>query len=428
MIFRFARTRLRRVLIAALLCLMFVCIGRIAATGRNVEQVSILMPAPFADATKPLVARFNREHRGSIHLSVTRGPLETEAISDLAVSSLLLGDTPFDALLMDITWVPKYVAAGWLEPLDPWFGTQDVEALVPGVRAGNTVGTVLYRWPFIASMGLLYWRTDLMDQPPRTPEELVDISRQLQDSRQVNWGYVWQGRQYEGLSCVFLEVVHGFGGFWFDPNRGTVGLDQSSAIAGASWLRGLISSGVSPEAVTNFAEPEVLQSFKSGEAAFMRNWPYAWAELQKPESDVRGRVGITTMVAEEGDASTATLGSWGLAILRGSAHTDAAAEAIRFLSSTESQKALYLSHGYTPTDKSLFQNPELIKINPILPQLAEALQHSQPRPESALYAQISDVLQRDLSAILTGEVGAREGMDRATDSTEAVLRSTGGPA
>lgn len=428
MTFRFARTRLGRVLLAALLGLILVPTGWLLARERTVEQVSILMPAPFADATMPLVARFNREHRGRIRLSVTRGPLETEAISDLAISSLLLGDTPFDALLMDITWVPKYVAAGWLKPLDHWFGPEAVAGLAEGVRAGNTVGNVLYRWPFVASMGLLYWRTDLMDHPPHTPEELVSTSRRLQTTGRINWGYVWEGRQYEGLSCVFLEVAHGFGGFWFDPGSigGKVGLDRKATVAAATWLRDLITSGISPEAVTNFAEPEALQSFKSGEAAFMRNWPYAWSELQKPDSDVKGRVGITTMVAETGDPSTATLGSWGLAILKGSDHVDATAEAIRFLSSSESQKALYLSHGYTPTNASLFQDPELIAINPILPQLAEALQHSQPRPESALYAQVSDVLQRDLSSILTGEMSAEQGMDRATATTRAILHSAGG--
>jgi multiple sugar transport system substrate-binding protein len=158
----------------------------------------------------------------------------------------------------------------------------------------------------------------------------------------------------------------------------------------------------------------------------MRNWPYAWAELQQPGSAVRGRVGITTMVANSGDPSTATLGSWGLSMLRGSAHPEATATAMRFLSSTESQKALFLSHGYTPTAASLYRDPELIALNPILPQLEEALEHALPRPETPLYAQISDVLQRDLSASLTGQQSAAQGMERASANTEAILRSAGG--
>jgi multiple sugar transport system substrate-binding protein len=421
-----ALRRLQPWMVAALTMALLVAGSMVWVQARPTESVNILMPAPFADATQPLVKRFNQEHHGRIRLTVTRGPLETEAISDLAISSLLLGDTPFDALLMDITWVPKYVAADWLQPLDPWFGPEAMAALAEGVRAGNSINDVLYRWPLVASMGLLYWRTDLIDQPPRTPQELVTISRQLQADGRVPWGYVWEGRQYEGLSCVVLELVHGFGGFWFQPDQAAVGLNQPQAIAAVAWLRQLISEGISPEAVTNYAEPEALQSFKAGDAAFMRNWPYAWAELQQPGSAVRGRVGITTMVANSGDPSTATLGSWGLSMLRGSAHPEATATAMRFLSSTESQKALFLSHGYTPTAASLYRDPELIALNPILPQLEEALEHALPRPETPLYAQISDVLQRDLSASLTGQQSAAQGMERASANTEAILRSAGG--
>ena len=62
---------------------------------QQVQSVTILMPAPYADATAALVDRFNDDHRGRIHLSISRGPLETESISDLAISSLLLGSPPF---------------------------------------------------------------------------------------------------------------------------------------------------------------------------------------------------------------------------------------------------------------------------------------------------------------------------------------------
>ena len=142
---------------------------------QQVQSVTILMPAPYADATAALVDRFNDDHRGRIHLSISRGPLETESISDLAISSLLLGSPPFDALLVDVTWLPKYVAAGWLEPLDPWFDQADEDDLVEGARLGNRVNGALYRWPLGADVGLLYWRTDLMPSPPRTPDQLTAL-------------------------------------------------------------------------------------------------------------------------------------------------------------------------------------------------------------------------------------------------------------
>ena len=115
----------------------------VSTLARQSDSVSILMPAPFADATAELVRSFNKEHKGRIHLDVIRGPLETESISDLAISSLLLGDTPFDGLLMDVTGsrnTPRPV--GWLHwmptslnktsPLSP---LEPVKAIMQKVRS-----------------------------------------------------------------------------------------------------------------------------------------------------------------------------------------------------------------------------------------------------------------------------------------------------
>ena len=416
-------TFIRRIF-ASLFAVLICSAGFGLVRARTIESVTFLMAAPFADATRDLVKQFNQEHRGEINLQVVRGPLETEAMSDLAISSLLLGKAPFDGLLMDVTWLPKYAAAGWMEPLEDFFNEKDVDALAIGAREGNSYDGHLYRWPLTADMGLLYYRTDLMEQPPETPEELVLVSQSLQKDRKVDWGYVWQGRQYEGLSCVYLEMIDGFGGDWLQPNNNHIGLDLDPGVQAAAWLQELIDQGVSPNAVTNYAEPEALQSFKVGDAAFMRNWPYAWTELQKSDSAVKGNVGITTMVARPGH-STATLGSWGLTVLKGSAHVNASIEAIRFLTNESSQKQLFLNHGYTPTQQSVFDDPQLLQDKPILAEFGQALKVVKARPETPLYAQISDVLTRQLSSILTRETTPKDGMNVATSHTNQILISAG---
>ena len=397
-----------------------------ALIAQDIESITILMPAPFADSTKELVRDFNQKYEKSIHLDVIRGPLETEAISDLAISSLLLGDTPFDALLMDITWLPKYARAGWLEALDNGFDESDVNDLTNGARLGNYYQGGLYRWPLVADIGLLFWRTDLMEQPPSTPDELVAMSRNLQNSKKVPWGYVWQGRQYEGLSCVYLEMIDGYGGDWFNPDLGTFGLDEKPGVQAAQWLTNLIKDGISPEAVTNYAESETLQSFKSGDSAFMRNWPYAWAELQKEDSRVRGKVGISTMVAAPGASPASTVGSWGLSLLKGSHHKEAVIKAFKFLTSKESQIKLFSDYGYTPTLKSIYEDPTLLEKYPYIVKLYEALKVGRMRPETPVYAQLSDVLQRNLSESLTQEVSADTSMNNATSTSEQIMLAAGG--
>ena len=412
-----------RILFISLVICFFTTFSGITDVNKPVI-INALMPAPFADSTKELVDDFNKAHRGTARLIVTRGPRETESVSDMAISNMLLGSSPFDLLLIDVTWLPKYAAAGWLYSLDEKFGEEELSSLVPGSRAGNSYNGSLYRWPLVADIGLLYWRKDLMKSPPKTPEELIRISKDIQSQNLVSNGYVWQGRQYEGLSCVFLEMLNAYGGVWLDKENNPK-LNSIQSQKAAKWLKELIVSGVSPKAVTNFSENETLQVFESGNAAMMRNWPYAWTELQKPSSPVKGIVGVTTMVAEPNQTPTATLGSWGLSILKTSPNKKEALEAISFLTSESAQKKLFLNNGYTPTKASLFKDKELNSLSPILPEIERALELSKPRPQTALYAQISDVLQRELSSFLTGQKELIEAMDSAQEITKNILRSAG---
>jgi multiple sugar transport system substrate-binding protein len=235
---------------------------------------------------------------------------------------------------------------------------------------------------------------------------------------------VWQGKQYEGLSCVVLEVLRGFGGHWLVENHPQ--LDSPAAVAAASWLQDLVRQGITPEAVANMGEPEALQLFQAGDAAFMRNWPYAWAELNKPDSPLRGKVAFTTMVSEEGKPHAATQGSWGFSLLAGSKHKAAAVEVLRFLTSAEAQKQLNLRWGYTPTRLSVFEDPELRAANPVLADLQQALAAAVLRPLSPVYAQLSDLLYRDVNTVITGDQPAPTAMRELQSNSERLLRSSGG--
>ena len=412
-------------LLAALLVALLLPVS--IAVARPAVTIRVLMPAPFVDATAATVEAFNRSHP-RLTIAVTRGPFETESVSDLAISSLLLGDSPYDLLLMDVSWTAKYAAAGWLLPLEDRLGPDPLAGVVSGARQGNVIDGHLWRVPMVASMGLLYWRTDLMERPPRTPAELVAVSRQLQQQGRVRWGFVWQGRQYEGLICDFLEVLHGFGGRWEPDLTPGLGLEQPEAAAAAGWLRQLLVDGISPAAVANFAEPETLQAFETGDVAFMRNWPYAWSELQKPGSRVAGKVGVTTMVAEPGQSPAATQGSWGLSVLRGSSHPDQAMEVLQALTGADSQRRLVKDWGNTPTLTALFEDPELLAASPTLPEQLRALEYAVLRPITPAYAQLSDILQRQLSDVITGGLPAAQAMGRAGQASTLLLESTGGEA
>ncbi|MBW4529484.1 MAG: extracellular solute-binding protein [Aphanothece saxicola GSE-SYN-MK-01-06B] len=415
-------------LLAVLLLVLLSASGQRAVQAVAAEPVPIrvLMPAPLADAVAGPVAHFNASGSG-VAVEVIRGPLDTETISDLAISSLLLGEAPFDLLLVDVSWLPKYVAAGWFVPLESWFGPDVLAAMEPGARLGNGLGEHLWRLPLTGDTGLLYWRTDLMPRPPRDTSELVAISRDLQRRDKVRWGYLWQGRQYEGLSCVMVEMLQGFGARWWDGATERTELDSPEAVAAADWLAGLLRDGVSPRAVANYAENDALQSFAAGEAAFLRNWPYAWREIEKGEGSVKGKVGVTPMVGAPGEQGGGTLGTWGLSLIKGSPHPEEAVAVIRWLTGPVVQRQLALEQGYAPTWSALYDDPDLQRRAPLLAVQRQALQHPQLRPPTPAYAQLSDLLARQVNGLLTGQGTGEQAMATAQRQSLQVLRSLAGP-
>jgi multiple sugar transport system substrate-binding protein len=390
-------------------------------------QVSILMQALERAQWEPIVERFEDENP-DIDLEIVEGPNATNLVEDLYTSAFLLGDSIYDLVYMDIVWTPKFAAAGWLEPLDDRISDEELSAFLEGDIEGGRYNGQLYRMPFRSDAGMLYYRQDLLEEngfePPETTQELIEISQTLQEQGDVEWGYVWQGRQYEGLAAVFVEVLEGHGGFWVNPDTEEVGLDEPEAIAALEFLTNTIDQGISPTGVTTYQEEEARRFFQNGRTVFMRNWPYVWPLANQDDSAVQGKIAIKPMVHEPGFDSGACQGGWGLALVKDSPHKEEAWRVIEFMTSESVQKQFILDTAYVPSRRSLFNDPDIVAKYSHYPDLLEVQEQSVLRPPIAQYAQASDILQRNLSSALTGRLSPQEAMERAANETRRLLGRT----
>lgn len=400
----------------AVLCVIFPVFSQQPVT------VRVLVQALEAAQWQPLVKDFNENHE-NIRLEVISGPNNTNLVEDLYTSAFLLGDSPYDLAYMDIVWVQKFAAAGWLYDLSNRVTSRQLQAYLEGDIEGGRYHNKLYRMPFRTDGGMLYYRTDLLSkigaEPPDTFEELIDISQKLQEQDLVQWGYLWQGRQYEGLSAMFTEILEGYGGFWIDPETKEVGLDKPEAIAAVQFLRDTITKNISPPGVNTYAEEETRRLFENGNTAFLRNWPYVYSLASN--SDIAGNFAIKPMVHAPGKNSGACLGGWGFGISSTSRHKDEAWAVINFFNQPEVQRQYFLETGYVPSRKSLFNDPQLVDKFSYLPNLLQVVQNPVLRPPIAQYAQASDILQRYLSAALTGSRTPEKAMEAAANETRALL-------
>lgn len=374
----------------------------------------------------PFLQEFQQKNP-DIRINVVEGPFDTNLQENLLTSAFLLGDSPYDVLNLDIVWVPKFAAAGWLRPLDDRVPAEQLAEMVENNIDGGRYQGKLYRMPTNSDAGVLYYRTDLLKQigakPPETFSEMLGILQNLQKSgaKDTNWGYLWQGRQYEGVSAMFVEVLEGFGGFWVNPDTLEVGLDQPQAIEAVQFLRNTITQGISPRGVTTYGEEETRQIFQSGGAVFLRNWPYVWKLVNQEDSKIRGKVGIQPMLQGAGQVGGSSLGGWGLGISTTTKHPEQAWRLIEYMTSKDTMRRFVLETGLISSYKSLFTEPEIMAKYPHFPQLLEAVQQSVLRPPVAQYAQASDILQRYLSAAFTNGMSPQEAMQAAAGETRNLL-------
>lgn len=389
------------------------------------QQITVvtLMRADEAEQWQPLVRQFNREHP-DIDIQIVEAPSDSNQVEDLYTASFLLGNSPYDLVYMDIVWTPKFAAAGWLQDLSGRLSDAETQEFLEGDIQGGMYQGKLYRVPFRSDAGMLYYRQDLLTaagyQPPETFDELIKISQELQQQGLADWGYVWQGKQYEGLSAMFVEILQGNGAFWVDPNTLEVGLDRPEAIQAVEFLRTTIETGIAPPGVTTYAEEETRRLFQNGTAVFLRNWPYVYSSAL--DSPIAGKYSIKPMVHGVGHSSGACQGGWGLGIATTSKHPEATWEVIKFFSSENSQREYILATGYVPSRKALFNDPQIVAKYSYYPKLLPVVQSSALRPPIAQYAQTSDILQRYLSAALTGKMSSQQAMKTAANETRRLLQ------
>jgi multiple sugar transport system substrate-binding protein len=340
------------------------------------------------------------------------------------ISSTCSGSTPVHAIptsCSSTSWTPEFAAAGWIASLDRFHPSTDgfFEAAVTADRWNGT----LYALPWFIDVGMLYWRTDLVPGPPRDLDDLVRMAKRARDERQIPFGFVWQGASYEGLVTVFLEHLGAFGGAILDDQARVV-VDSDAAEKALTYMRDAIYiDGVVPPAVLTWQEEQTRFSFQSGQAVFMRNWPYAYALLQdQSQSSVTGRFAVTSMPSGPGGTPTAALGGSALAMNAYSDQPEAAYELIEFLLQPAQMVERARVAGQYPTRRDLYETRELADALMIPPADAlKVIERAVPRPVTPVYNQLSEILQISLHRALTRQQEPRASLRDAAAAMRDLL-------
>jgi trehalose/maltose transport system substrate-binding protein len=323
-------------------------------------------------------------------------------------------DSDVDVYQTDIIWAPQ-LATHFVD-LGPY-----AKDLAPdefkATLASQTVDDRLVALPMFADAPALYYRKDLLDKYGKpvpkswsgmaaTANAIMDGERKAGNAKM--WGFVFQGASYEGLTCDALEWIASHGGGHVVEPDGTISVDNPKAEKALEQVKSWIGS-IAPPGVLSYQEEESRGVWQSGNAVFMRNWPYAYALGNGEDSPIKGKFDAVPLPAGEGGEPAATLGGWALAVSKYSKHRKDAIELALFLTSAHAQKYRALESSRLPTLRSLYDDPEIGEKQPIIPRWKKVLESAIARPTAATGSKYNEVSSDFWTAVhntLSGEDSA----------------------
>jgi trehalose/maltose transport system substrate-binding protein len=232
------------------------------------------------------------------------------------------------------------------------------------------------------------------------------MAKKIQDGEKATnpnfSGFVFQGNAYEGLTCNALEwIASAGGGHFIDGGKATINNAKAANIL--NLFRAQVGK-TTPRGVTSYQEGETHTAFIDGNAAFMRNWPYAYSLAQATGSKVKGKIAVAPLPHGAGQKSVATVGGWQLAVSKYSKHPDASIEFVRYMTSKPVEKFNTLTNSNVPTIPALALDQQVRKAAPYL-NPATANVPRATRPSTALgakYNEGSKDIYQAISRILNG--------------------------
>ena len=405
-------------------------LGSAACGGGGGQQGSGEITVGFgretSGALEDLISRFNKENE-NVTVTWRRMPSDTGQYFDQLRTEFQAQSPDLTLIGGDVIWPAQFAANGYIVDLSDRFTEEMRSKFLEGPVLSNTYDDKVWGVPWFTDAGLLYYRTDLLEksgysEPPGTWEELQEMAQQVMQDQNVKFGFIFQGAEYEGGVVDGLEYINSYGGEVLDPNDASqVIIDSPNAVEGLAMERSMIESGIAPQAVSTYAEPETEAPFLGGDAVFARNWPYMYSIAGTGDFISQDQIGIAPLPAGSA-GSVSGLGGWNFFInaFAPEESQNAAWEFVQYMVAEKQQKEFAIKGSYLPTLKSLYNDPEVKNKVPTVRLAPEALANTVPRPVSPVYSDMSLEMAEQFNASLKGDVSPEEAIGTLQEQLQSI--------
>ena len=337
--------------------------------------------------------RCSEESNGKYTITPEFLPTDASQQREQLVRRLGADDPSIDIVGMDVIWTGEFANAGWVEE---WTGGEKkavTENVFPNVIETASYEGKLYAAPFNTNTQLLWYRKDLVKQPPKTWDEMIEQAEGLKEAGTIQV----QAARYEGF-MVWANALIESAGTQVLSGPEEVALEEGPTEKALAVMGKLANSSAAPPSLSTSDEDSARLAFEAGESAFMTNYTFAYASAAAEAPDIGKVMGYARFPqVDPNTPSKPPLGGFNLAVSAFSENKDVAFEAAACLANKESQKTAVELDGLPPSRSDLYTDKVVTKAYPGFAQLVkESIEGSGPRPTTPAYQDVSLAVQRSL--------------------------------
>ena len=437
--------RARRLGAAALAALTTASTVAACGSGGGGIVINYYTPANEMATFTAVSKRCNEELGGRFKIQQVSLPKEADAQRLQLARRLTGNDKTLDVMALDVVWTAEFAEAGWALPLsDDPAGKAEADATgntLPGPLETAKWQGKLYAAPITTNTQLLWYRADLMDEPPETWDGMVAEATRLHAAGKPSWIAV-QAKQYEGLVVWFNTLLESAGGQVLSDDGTTVTLTdtpehRAATVKALQIMKAVATAPGADPSITQTDEGTARLALEQGKAALEVNWPFVLPSML--ENAVKGGVSFLPLDekpdlagsindagtfsptdeqfksayeaskevfgfapypgVQPGEPAKVTLGGLNLAVAKTSRHRKEAFEAIRCLRNVENQRYTSVEGGLPAVRASLYDDPTFQAKYPQYEIIREQLTNAAVRPATPVYQAVSTRISVTLAPI-----------------------------
>jgi multiple sugar transport system substrate-binding protein len=310
-------------------------------------------------------------------------------------------------------WIPEYVAAGLLEPVDSYMSPEFRSQFIPLlINEGSQYEGRTFGLPITVSSRALYYNKALFKQaglttPPANWADLKNAAQAIHALGTDTYGFGIQGNEAE-TSTYFYYFLWGNGGEILTKDGTRPAFNGPEGQEAAQFLKGMIDDGLTQPNPADSGRKDMETAFVGGKLGMVITGPWLATRLktEAPNLDY----GLSTIPYQTTATTLAAQDT--LILFKQAENKEAAWKFVEFLYADDYRLKYALGDGVLPEKISVAKNSQITE-NPAYNFFMEKLPTGRFEPLNVKSADISTIVAEALKSAYRNEVSPTEALNSA---------------